>query len=624
MRVPFALKIGGAMSILALFISGASVFFIYTQARELTLTLIGSRLKDLGGAGVYLFTPEDRRQLKLLRDEIYAQGRYAELGQQIEKLGEEDKLPVLDQARQDSLMASAGFQHIVQLLRQVRQGSDRHLRPYGELPIREEILAQAGRSNRKAPSVAYAYIYVPAPGELGKKYIIYVADGDYLPYDANHDGDFEDEADYEGNPTGNLVLRPTAEMQQAYDNRQPVAGREWDTDAWGTWLSGYVPILDEDGSVIAVLGMDYDVRSEANKVAFIRNMSIGVVVVALLLAVALSMLLARWITRPVNALASGAERVAQRDFSTQVVVSSSDELGVLAGAFNNMVGEIREYSQNMEALNSAFERFVPKEFLQQIGQENVVGVRLGDQVQREMTILFSDIRSFTTLSEAMTPKENFDFLNGYLGRVSPLIRSNHGFIDKYIGDAIMALFPRRVDDAVENAIQMLAQVADYNARRAEQGQAAIRIGVGLHTGNLMLGTIGEERRMEGTVISDAVNLASRLEGLTKNFGASILISESSLQKLNNPAGVLSRCLGKVRVKGKTEPVLVYEIYNGDSAEQIDLKNAALGPFSEALALFQRGKLGDAGLVFQEILGKNPADRAAAAYLQRCQRRAVLS
>ncbi len=618
MRFPFALKIGLAMSALALLISGASVYFLYAQAREMTLTLIGDRLKDLGGVGAYLFAPADRAALKRFRTIVEEEGRFAENKAAIAELSTEDTLAMLPAERSAELMATPEFVRIAQLLRQVRQGSSRNLRPFGPLPIREEIWASAERRGLKPPTVAYAFLYIPAPGL--PDHIIYIGDGDYLPYDAEGDGKLDGPDDYAGNPIGNLVRVPTEEMKTAMLDGRPIAGRDWDTDQWGTWLSGYVPILDEDGSVIAVLGMDYDVTSEANKVAFIRNLSIAVVVVALILALVLSMAFARWITRPVSELRQGAERVGQRDFSTHVNVKTRDELGLLAGAFNNMVSEIREYSQNMEALNSAFERFVPKEFLQQIGQENIVQVRLGDQVQREMTVLFSDIRSFTTLSEAMTPKENFDFLNGYLGRVSPLIRSNHGFVDKYIGDAIMALFPRHVDDAVQNAIQMLGQVDEYNGKRARYGYPSIRIGVGLHTGNLMLGTIGEERRMEGTVISDAVNLASRLEGLTKNFGASILISETSLHKLQNPQAVMSRYLGKVRVKGKSEPTLVYEIYNADPPEQIELKNRTAALFAEALATFQRGRLGEAGRLFAEVLAANPDDRPAEAYRQRCQRR----
>ena len=182
-------------------------------------------------------------------------------------------------------------------------------------------------------------------------------------------------------------------------------------------------------------------------------------------------------------------------------------------------------------LTDAAKRFVPHEFLNFLGHKSIVDVQLGDQVQQEMSIMFADIRNFATFSERMSPKENFDFINDYLNRVGPVIRAHQGFIDKYIGDAVMALFPNTADDALQAAIAMQKQVSLYNWERQQQGDGAIAIGIGLHTGSLMLGTIGESERMESTVIADAVNLASRLESLTKTYGASILISGDTLMGL---------------------------------------------------------------------------------------------
>ncbi|MEG3844496.1 ATP-binding protein, partial [Microcoleus sp. herbarium14] len=166
-------------------------------------------------------------------------------------------------------------------------------------------------------------------------------------------------------------------------------------------------------------------------------------------------------------------------------------------------------------LNAAYGRFVPHDFLSLLEKPSIIEVKLGDNQERDMTVLFADIRSFTALSEQMTPPENFAFINTYLGRVSPAIRKNHGFIDKYIGDAVMALFPTFPEDGVRAAIDMQQEVNFFNEQREKNGLFPIKIGVGLHAGNLMLGTIGERERMESTVIADAVNLASRLEGLTK-------------------------------------------------------------------------------------------------------------
>ncbi|HEY9612840.1 response regulator, partial [Allocoleopsis sp.] len=226
---------------------------------------------------------------------------------------------------------------------------------------------------------------------------------------------------------------------------------------------------------------------------------------------------------------------------------------------NELLARIKTHIR-LAKINAAYGRFVPHDFLRFLGHESIVDVKLGDHVQKNMTILFADIRDFTTLSEGMSPQENFNFINSYLSRVSPVIRAHNGFIDKYIGDAIMALFPESVNEALSGAIEMQKQVILYNKHRQSLGYLPITIGIGLHTGSLMLGTIGSQERMESTVIADAVNLASRLEGLTKLYGAGILISLQTLCYLDEPHNYSYRFVDRVKVKGKQKPVAVFEIY----------------------------------------------------------------
>jgi len=282
-----------------------------------------------------------------------------------------------------------------------------------------------------------------------------------------------------------------------------------------------------------------------------------------------------------------------------------------------LLTRIRTHIQ-LSKINIAYSNFVPLEFLQLLEKESIVEVRLGDHVQKHMAILFADIRSFTTLSESMTPKENFDFINAYLGRVSPVIRKHRGFIDKYIGDAIMALFPETADDAVQAAIEIHQQLVIFNRERGSHGLYPIKIGIGIHIGTLMLGTIGEEKRMEGTVISDAVNLASRLEGLTKMYGASIIVSEQILKELTNPHQYHSRFLGKVRVKGKQEPVQVFEIIDSEPEETMFLKIELRPLFGQAIKAYYHKQFQQAVKQFQKILAQLPQDQAASFYLERCQ------
>jgi len=237
--------------------------------------------------------------------------------------------------------------------------------------------------------------------------------------------------------------------------------------------------------------------------------------------------------------------------------------------------EVRQNESRLLQLNQAFERFVPSEFLQFLNKQSIVDVQLGDQVEQEMSVLFSDIRDFTTLSEQMNPEDNFRFINSYLSRISPVIREHQGFIDKYIGDAIMALFSGGADNAVKAGIAMLNKLVEYNQHRMASGYKPIQIGIGINTGLLMLGTVGEPNRMDGTVISDAVNLASRTEGLTKNYGVSLLITHQTFKRLQNPTDYAIRRIDEVKVKGKSEYVTIYEVFDADPPELKAAKLAML-------------------------------------------------
>jgi two-component system sensor histidine kinase ChiS len=277
---------------------------------------------------------------------------------------------------------------------------------------------------------------------------------------------------------------------------------------------------------------------------------------------------------------------------------------------------VAERTAELVELNAAYECFVPHEFLSLLNKERIVDVQLGDQVQQEMTVLFADIRSFTTLSESLTPQENFHFINTYLSRVSPAIRKHQGFIDKYIGDAIMALFPYQADDAIQAAIAMQREVSEYNRYRESQGEPPITIGIALHTGLLMLGIIGEEQRKQGTVIADAVNVASRLEELTKMYGASIIMSEQTLRLLNDLSHYHVRFVDTVQIRGKQEPVSVFEIFDGDTDRMVSLKLQTKDLFEEGLYLYQSKNFTQASVRFNTVLEQNPSDKAARIYLER--------
>jgi len=299
----------------------------------------------------------------------------------------------------------------------------------------------------------------------------------------------------------------------------------------------------------------------------------------------------------------------------------------LADKWNQMKEEKeaiqRESAKNKEALANSYARFIPAEVFTLIGKNSVIEVSLGDATQTEITVLFSDIRSFTALSETMSPSENFEFLNALMKRPGPVIRQNNGFIDKYIGDSIMAIFPKSPEDALNAGIQMKQNLFAYNLRRKAKGLSELKIGIGINTGKVIMGTIGEEERMDATVISDAVNLASRIEGLTKQFETTILISEQTLFRLTDPSKYKYRMLDQVHVKGKQEPVAIFEIFDGDPPEEFSMKCVMQRSFEHAVQNFQNKMYPDAIKIFRKILDVNPSDTQAKIYLERSERYIVL-
>ncbi|MBW2467971.1 MAG: response regulator [Desulfobacterales bacterium] len=284
---------------------------------------------------------------------------------------------------------------------------------------------------------------------------------------------------------------------------------------------------------------------------------------------------------------------------------------------NDLLEErVKKRTAQLVQLNTAYQRFVPREFLSLLKKESILEVELGDQIAQQMTVMFSDIRGWTSISENMTAQESFNFINAFLNRVSPVINAHHGFIDNFQGDGMMALFPQSADDAVRAAVAMHAAVSEYNRDRQQKGFQPIGIGVGLHIGDLMLGIIGHAERMQGTVVADAVNLASRLEGLTRVYGSSISISEPTLTQLKDPDRYKHRFVDKVQVKGKKDPVSVHEIFDGDPPAVIELKEQTKDDFEQGLCLYYDHKFSEASVKFNQVLQKHPEDRAARIYLKR--------
>jgi class 3 adenylate cyclase len=314
--------------------------------------------------------------------------------------------------------------------------------------------------------------------------------------------------------------------------------------------------------LIRKVTFDISLASEAVKSVLLGSLAVLLIAMPLIYWLS-SALLQHQLLNPLFRLRGQARAIAEGDLELAIAdTGRGDEIGNLAVSFASMRDSVRQTIADLKATNRAIERFVPRAFLAIIGKPSIVSVRLGDNRELDMTVMFSDIRNFTGMSEHMTPDENFAFINAYLAHMGPIIRNHNGFIDKYIGDGIMALF-ENADDALDAGAEMLGALTEFNAELTAKGKPAIAIGIGLNSGSLMLGTIGEEDRMDGTVISDAVNLASRIEGQTKTYGVSILLSQSTFSRLTNRRTLEIRPIDVTRVRGKSHPVAILEVYAHD-------------------------------------------------------------
>jgi class 3 adenylate cyclase len=321
--------------------------------------------------------------------------------------------------------------------------------------------------------------------------------------------------------------------------------------------------------------------------------------------------------------------------SSPIAAAFLEPAGLLVFAFLSLLMLVKKVGDSFESsetltdyvanVTTTMKRFIPSEFLECLNKEDVMDLKLGDHVKKEMTIFFSDIRAFTELSEKLTVEENFAFINSYLSRMVPILTENGGFVDKYIGDGIMALFAGEggPDAAIRAAISMQSKMVEYNGHRAKVGYRHIGMGVGIHTGDLMLGVIGVDNRMENTVISDAVNLASRLQSITKAFNISLAISEQAFKELEDPGVYKYRFIGKVKVKGKAAPVSVFEIFDGIAPDLFERKMKANTYFEQGMLSYYQKDFGGAMYYFKRVLEIIPEDGAAAFYLENCINKATI-
>lgn len=320
-----------------------------------------------------------------------------------------------------------------------------------------------------------------------------------------------------------------------------------------------------------------------------------------------------------NPLAEAMECVGEGDLDVRVEVGGSQDLVQITQGFNDMTSSLKTTLVDLEATNRATSRFVPFQFLDLLDKASIRDIERGDQTRLDMSIMFCDIRGFTTMAERMGPQATFAFINRYLAHMEAEIHREHGFINDFAGDGIMALFHTGADAAVRAGLGMQAALARFNAALRDEGMDPIRVGIGVNSGTLMLGTIGGRDRLACTVIGDPANTAARVEGMTKLYGAVLLITDQTHERLDDTTRYQIREVDRVQAKGKTEPVVIYEVLDGLDAEERDHKLGNRSAFEAGLVAYRRGAFENAKDHFVVCTEAAPDDGAARLYVERCER-----
>jgi|GEM_PF-2680662 len=436
---------------------------------------------------------------------------------------------------------------------------------------------------------------------------IYLVEGEHLYYGIDTDESGIYTPVFEVSPQHREVLQSGLSGYFEYE------------DETGQYLAAVAPVTDSEGEVKTILEVSCDLGFLTQYRKAVMYKVLWVSVLCVIIFCCISVLVSMTITRPVKELILGAAAVEQGRYDYRLKSKHRHEVGRFIATFNEMMMSLSEKEKIRSIMNKVVSKEVARELLKN-------RMELGG-AERRVSILFTDIRGFTNIAESMQPADLVRMLNEYFSRMSPVIDKEGGVIDKYIGDSIMAIFGAPVefpDDAVRAVragAAMLSELRALNAERARLQLPSINIGIGINCGTVVAGNIGSESRLNYTIIGDAVNLASRLEGLTKQYEVGMIVSEEVAARLKGEFPL--RELDLVRVKGKAEGGRIFQVITGQREQWAD----TLKIYEHAIGCYRARQWDQAEAGFNKVLAAMPDDKPSAMYIGRineCRKNPPLS
>ena len=487
---------------------------------------------------------------------------------------------------------------------------------YGEEQQKDERYEEIQRilnETKQAAKVEYLYIVYKA----GEDSAIYLFEGALPGEDYMDDlGDLGEEVeDYKEDYQANL--RKTFETGYAPESLDVTWSEEM-----GYLASAYIPLKDNEGSTIAVLGIDKNMTDIVNETEVWRSeflMEVGASLVVILVLLILIVHFA--VVSPVRSLEKGVEKMAGGELGVTVHNRSRDEIGDISRMFNRMSLNIENHIQEVEELNQGYDRFVPSQLFHLLGSSSVVDVRLGDQARSEIAIVSMQMNGFDEMSRKLPASSLFAFINQVLSESIPSVMENGGVIEYFAKAGFQALYTESAGDALDASVTVSQRMASAIKENRLGTDWPIKFTIGIAYGPVMMGIVGQERRMNNIFISEQTMVAEYLQEMGSRYGASILITGSAAKEIPNFEEIYhSRFVGFLKIRALDMTERIYDVFDGDEAEIRHMKTAAKHIFENGVRLYSAGLYSQARGAFVEVLKQFRRDSAAREYLFRCNQK----
>lgn len=426
----------------------------------------------------------------------------------------------------------------------IKTRADEETPAYHEI---ETALRKVRDANRRPGDLTVKYVYTMTPHPTEKGVGLFAVDAEENDDDKSHVGDV-----YKARGDNGAIVFDQFQVQPGFVE-----------DQWGKWLTANAPIRDANGKSVGVVGVDVDAAEPLQKINLLLWSGGTAMALSILLATGMAIVIARLICEPLGVLRRTAEAVGKGDLTTRAELPRDDEFGEVAQSMNSMIAGLRQ----RENLKGTLARYVSSELAEKIFQSGEMPELKGDRCK--ITVLFADLRGFTTIAETLNPEQVVSILNEFFEKMIEAIFRHGGTLNKFLGDGFMAVFGAPAEDnfqeehAVRAALDMRRALDVLCERWKLAHSHEFNVGIGINTGTAVVGNIGSQQRMEYTAVGDAVNIAARLETASKELGTDIVVSEYTYVTVRHRFPF--KQLKSLHVKGRTDPVTVYGVENSDDS-----------------------------------------------------------